>query len=320
MLKKSTIVALAGSLIVGGIGLSVVGMALGGKTQVSYGGIHQFFEKADASLQAISYVDDSGSKGIIKGENGVISERLGHFDKLDIKIGTVNLNIVEGEQYKIEIDIKRNVDLSYGIKGKTLHVKQKFEPQFNMGDLNTRQDGSITITVPRDMKLEEVEIESGVGQGLIENIKTKKLEMESGVGIVKIKEVIADETIISCGVGDLNIEGLTAEKIKVEGGVGSIKVYDLISNKLEASIGVGSVLLEGDVKGNIAIEGGIGGLELNLAGRESDYNYIIERGGGKITINGTKQSGVGDVKIQNDGRHDVEISVGLGEIKITTKE
>lgn len=320
MLKKSTIVALAGSLIVGGIGLSVVGVALGGKTQVSYGGIHQFFEKTDASIESISYVEDSRSKGLVKGESGVISESLGHFDKLDIEIGTVNFNIVEGEQYKIEVDIKRNVDLSYGIKNNTLHIKQKFEPQFNMGDLSTRLDGSITITIPRDMKLEEVEIESGVGQGLIENIKTKKLDMESGVGIVKIKEVIADEVIILCGVGDLNIEGLTAEKTKVEGGVGSIKAYDLISNKLEASIGVGSVLLEGDIKGNIAIEGGIGGLELNLAGRESDYNYLIERGGGKITINDTKQAGVGDVKIQNDGRYDIEISAGLGEIKITTKE
>lgn len=320
MLKKSTIIALAGSLIIGGIGLSIAGVALGGKTQVSYGGIHQFFEQADASFETIGYVDGNKGQNIIKKENSVISEKLEHFTNIDIAVGTIALNVVEGEAYKIDIDIKSHVALSYGVKGNTLYVKQKNEEYSHGINLNDVSDGSITITVPGAIKFEEIEIDLGVGMGLIEGIKTKELNIESGVGFVKIKQVIADEVNISGGVGNLEINGLTSEKTKVEGGVGSIQVYDLKSSKLEASIGVGSVLIEGDIDGNINIEGGLGGLELALVGRESDYNYSIERGAGKIIINETKQSGVGDVKVRNNAKYDVDISAGLGDIKIITKE
>lgn len=307
MLKKSTIVALAGCLIIGGIGLSVAGLALGGRTSISFP-----FNEFNNDIET----------GVV-GKRASVNEGIESFQNMDIDVGTVALNIVTGDTYKIEIDMDKSVDLEYRVSKDTLYIQQNHtSARFNLGvgGFNSDFEGTVTVTIPKDVKLSKVDIELGVGAGLIKDIQTRSLEMIIGVASTKIQDVVADDAVISGGVGKLEIDRLTSEKAEITGGVGEIDAYNLVSNALEAGIGVGQITLQGDIKGDIDIEGGVGSLALILEGKESDYNYYITRGGGNILINDNEHFGMEDVTIKNGARHDVEIDAGLGGVKIKTAQ
>lgn len=330
MLKKSTIVAIAGSLIVGGIGLSAVGLVLGGRSSVEFDSFLELGEPSFAEAYTVQASELEAELGevmdtVVNLETGEVTqtgwEKLEAFTNLKVEVGTVDFNIIQGEEYKIELDIKSHVDLTYNIKGDTLYVKQKNIDKYGLGDSfrNNMNDGKITVMIPEDITLDKVILNLGVGESLVENIKAHQLQINNGVGSMVINNVVAEDAHITGGVGDTYVEGLMTEKVIFDSGVGSVNASGLVSKSLEANMGVGDIYIQGDVQGDIEATGGLGELKLELEGKEKDYNYIISRGGGDITINGMNQFGLGDVKFDNGGKYDIEIEAGLGEIVIKTE-
>lgn len=329
MLKKSTIVAIAGSLIVGGIGLSTVGLALGGESSVHFDSFLELseptFEKeysqkiieAQSELRMTMDREEKLDTGEVKQKGW---EKLDGFSEMKVEVGTVNFNVVIGEDYKIEVDVKTNVDLSYDIRGEKLYIKQKNIEQYrrNNGFRSNLNDGTITVMIPQDAKLEEVILNLGVGEGHLEGITVNELEISNGVGSMNINNVVANNAHITGGVGDIKVEDFKVKGVVFDSGVGDLNVTSLVSDRLEANMGVGDVSIQGDIQGDIEIGGGLGSLRLELVGQEKDYNYFISRGGGHITINEMNQFGLGDVKVNNNSQYNIEIEAGLGEILIKT--
>ena len=247
-------------------------------------------------------------------------EKLDGFSEMKVEVGTVDFNVVIGEDYKIEVDVKTNVDLSYDIRGEKLYIKQKNIEQYrrNNGFRSNLNDGTITVMIPQDAKLEEVILNLGVGEGHLEGITVNELEISNGVGSMNINNVVANNAHITGGVGDIKVEDFKVKGVVFDSGVGDLNVTSLVSDRLEANMGVGDVSIQGDIQGDIEIGGGLGSLRLELVGQEKDYNYFISRGGGHITINEMNQFGLGDVKVNNNSQYNIEIEAGLGEILIKT--
>ncbi|MEG0579731.1 MAG: DUF4097 family beta strand repeat-containing protein, partial [Niameybacter sp.] len=306
MLRKSTIVALAGCLIVGGIGLSTAGLVLGGKTSIGF----------DGSGIRINGITNNIGEGASATS---ASEALQAFSKIDIDVDTIAIDIVVGNAYSIDVAVDSDVKISYGVENDRLFITQSVPNSFfnfNVDFFNDGTEGNIIVTIPGDVKLESTEIDFGVGTGNIKGIKTEELKMTIGVATTKIEDVVADEATISGGVGLLKIDGLTSDyaeiygdvgaveiknlvtnKAKLESGVGIFKANDVVSRGIDVTAGVGSISLQGDVQGDISVEGGVGTVTLDLDGAESDYNFDISRGVGSIKINNEIQHGLEDVKI-----------------------
>ena len=139
--------------------------------------------------------------------------------------------------------------------------------------------GTITVTLPADIELEEVELNLKAGELKAEQILAKDLEVNAGAGEVNILEFQAEEAEFACGAG--------------------------------------SVTASGDAGKKLAADCGVGELLLNLKGVKEDYNYDLECGIGEIRCADESYSGFGkDYTIDNHAAKNMEIECGIGQITV----
>ena len=203
---------------------------------------------------------------------------------LDIDMKCGDLKIKKADELKVETGSDK---IKVEQDGEKIKVKDETNSMFGCD----KQE--IFVYLP-DMTFEAVSIKSGAGRVEAESLK-------------------ADETYLSLGAGEVIIDELISKKPRVKTGAGSltIKSGELANSKLE--MGAGEAKISASLSGKNEIKCGVGRLELNLAGEKSEYSFDVEKGLGRVLLNGAEISndaniGVGETKIDIDG--------GIGEIDI----
>lgn len=316
MLKKSTLVGIGIALIGGGIGLSIIGITLGGHMGVSIGPKGMSFAP---SIKQVSTQIAENKSDTLGGRQIVNQEILPAFKNMDLEIGISEVELVTGSDYSITISMDKDIPIYYKVQGDTLFVEQEADKNWgaNLGMIDAK-NGLVVITVPTEVVLRESIIEAGVGDWLIDGLNLEDLEMTIGVGDVKIENVRAKKMDVTGGVGDTEIYDMNAESLIIEGGVGDIKAKSLISNEVELTANVGDVDIEGTFEGNITMEGGIGEMKLTTSLGEESYNYDIRKGIGKTKINGRKVGDLENYRQDNRAAYTLSIESGLGDVTINT--
>jgi len=205
---------------------------------------------------------------------------------IDLELSKSSVTIKQGEKFKVET-IDTN-DVIVKDANRKLVIKEKKKWFFN----NDR--GEIIIYVPNSIKLEKIEIESGVGVTIIDSISSYDLDIDLGAGRL---EVINSEF----------------DNIDIDGGAGTIDINTSILNNLDLDSGVGKINISSYVTGNSKVDCGIGEFNITLLGNKDDYTIITDRGIGTIKIDGVEQGnnvkyGTGDNKLELNG--------GIGSINV----
>lgn len=297
MLRKSTLVGIGIALIGGGIGLSIMGITLGGHMGVSIGPKGMSF---GPSLRQVSTQMTENKSNALGGRQIVNQEILPAFKNMELEIGISEVELVAGSDYSITISMDKDIPIYYKVQGDTLFVEQEADKNLgvNLGMIDAK-NGLVVITVPTEVVLRESIIETGVGDWLIDGLNLEDLEM-------------------TIGVGDVKIENVRAKKMDVTGGVGDIKANSLISNEVGLAAGVGNIDIEGTFEGNITMEGGIGEMKLTTSLGEESYNYDIRKGLGKTKINGRKVGDLENYRQDNGAVYTLSVESGLGDVTINT--
>ena len=224
--------------------------------------------------------------GIIGGFNrGTkdFTERYTNINNIEIDVNASSINIVKGDSFLVEAkgvsDNFRVID-----RRNTLEIEEDSFWFFN------NSSGEITIYVPSD--LNELVIDGGSGEILIEDITTNKLELDLGAGLININNSTFNNSDIDGGVGVLNANNTTFTNLSLDSGVGEVNI-------------------SGNIYGNSEIDGGIGEINLNLT-NESLYRFIVDKGLGDISVNGTSISGT-----YGSGENVIDIDNGIGAVNIT---
>lgn len=211
---------------------------------------------------------------------------------IDIDISTANIIVKSGNEFKIDAT---NMNKSFSSKEKNgkLVLKEK-DSWFWHRNVN----GSITVYVPYDVKLNELEIDNGAGEISIEGIRSYKLNVEQGAGRLEINDSQFDNT-------------------DIDGGAGEVKVTLSTLNNLDMDSGVGKIVMEALITGNSKIDCGVGELDITLLGKDSDYRILAQKGIGSIKIAGVNQS---NDSVYGSGTNRLELDGGVGSINIDFKE
>ena len=151
------------------------------------------------------------------------------------------------------------------------------------------------VTLPKDMKLEDLHIAAGAGDLLIEDFTVNELTLDAGAGSVKINNVEAHE-------------------VDINGGAGEIILSDVVFSDSDISCGVGLVKFDGKLLNDNDISAGVGELNLKIRGKQEDYDIKIEKGLGEIRIDGQKYKEV-DIR-HNNSKHSLDIEGGVGRINV----
>ena len=211
------------------------------------------------------------------------SEYYSNINSIEIDVNASSVNIVKGDSFLVEA---KGVSQNFKVNNRrnTLEIEEDAFWFFN------NSSGEITIYVPSD--LNELVIDGGSGEILIEDITTNKLELDLGVGLININNSTFNNSDIDGGVGILNANNTTFTNLSLDSGVGEVNI-------------------SGNIYGNSEIDGGIGEINLNLT-NESLYRFIVDKGLGDITVNGTSISGT-----YGNGENVIDIDNGIGSVNIT---
>lgn len=193
-----------------------------------------------------------------------------------IAFGKVIINY--GDEFKVEAEniqekyfelnthddiltIEYMINQKYGIK------KQKFH------------DPLITVIIPKDFTLQNLDLDIGASELKINDIKSKSSTLNSGAGII------------------------TANNIEF--------------NNLDLECGVGSTEIDGKINGDARVEVGLGSIDLDLIGDIDKYNISSECGLGSVNLNGQNFSGIGkNQKNTFDALYNIQIECGLGSVNL----
>lgn len=218
------------------------------------------------------------------GENTNISESYDDIKELVIDYRAGELNIVEGDEFKI---VAENVSKKYfvsKVENSIWTVSDKYDKTFWFfsGIDFHNKDRNVTIYIPKDYQLDLCKFTLGAGKLVAEDIKTQKIEVKVGAGEVKINSLTSKDADFDCGVGEITVSG--------------------------------------EITGDSNIKCGVGKIGLDLKGDPQSYNYSVKVGIGHTQINGDSYSGVSNKTINNnDATSKFTLDCGVGEIDVQIK-
>lgn len=204
-----------------------------------------------------SFTDDS-----LRGEN---------VRNLDLKIGGGTLLIQQGSGMSFQKE--GAAETQYYIEGDTFYIRQECPIGSDKADL--------TLTLPEDILLKEVQISMGAGQ----IITTGLLE--------------ASEVEVDMSAGEITMEEVKADSFSADVATGGILVKKLDAEKCDTNVSMGGITLQNSlVTGDFNATTSMGEISIYLRDSYENHNYDISCGVGDvemITERGEKRgfSGIG---------------------------
>ena len=193
--------------------------------------------------------------------------------KLDIELKYDELILEEGDSFCVRV---------YDDNGKNVTVKESSDTLKVRSTKKLSKTRKVYISYPKDVKLQELEIEMGAGTVYLNrDIETEKLSVEMGAGEFDSKNPV------------------TAKEADLEIGTGSMTFADLSAKKISGECGLGE-------------------LDLTMTGTQEDYNYDLECGVGNLDVGSDSYSGLGREKsISNTGAdRKLDLECGMGNVSV----
>lgn len=217
--------------------------------------------------------DDTESTGSNRPHQG--GETYDSFDAISMDISVADLNIQTGDTYSISYDCNRDKLVpKFHLDNGTLVVTQSKARHINFPG-STKCE--ITITVPADAILQDMNIDGSVGDMDFSSIRTEKSRFDFSVGDVDLKDSALGECTIDTSTGDIDLENCTFDNLKIDTSVGDVDV--ITSQDL------------GDY--NITLDTSVG--EVSVNGRSHKTHYEVQGDSGKKL---TVDNSTGDISLK----------------------
>jgi DUF4097 and DUF4098 domain-containing protein YvlB len=210
----------------------------------------------------------------------------------------------------------------HGIKDSTLSVTEKV---FHMHRvlrlfefLRDADKASIVISVPKDSSLDAVSVKNISGKTAIQGIQCQALEIRTASGKTSVAASHAAVFKARQTSGRLTVDGCTMENADVGTSSGNVEMKDTRPRGLKISSSSGNTTLSGIPTGNTEIQSTSGGITLDIADKKQNYDVDIDVSGGKIYIDGQKQTGRkrSSARRNGNGGNGLRLKTTGGDVKV----
>lgn len=278
MKAKKIVLLIALGVLLAGFLLWGIGAALGAKTLYLQNGE---ISVGDQPMGGFSIGSDNTASGSENGAAELPQQMQVSSLKLLPDVG--DLTVQPGDSWSLSYDLRYPERLRWSVDGDTLTV----EYDYPKGEYsNVSIDDSITLTFPRGLELERMEVESGMGS--------------------------------------IEVQDLTAQQIEVSGGMGNFDATNLnASRRLYIDAGMGDVDVSGSFGGEVELNCGMGSVSLEVLGASrEDFDYDLDVGMGSLSVEGIETDGFlgGEYKTNDGKERSITVDGGMGDVKISFAE
>lgn len=312
MKKKSIFLIIISSILGLGIILILAGLAFGGKVY-SFSIGRSTMESSKSVSHQLPAVSLSDTKDI---------------QNIDFDLSANKIEIKSGKEFGIQGGLLSENTVENG----TWTIKTNFSDYFYKFQIfglslpfpkarNTKKTyEKITITLPQDIKLQEIAITAAATELDIDLLNCETFDLDVSAGDVSINSLFVDTTDISRSAGALDIDKyqiLQSADIDCKAGDLNLgrKKYakENLCGNLDVTCSIGDADVYGKLTNNNYITCSLGDTTLYLVGRQSNYSVDHSSNSlGDITFSGEKQASSNTNEIY--GTLDVDCT--LGDINI----
>ena len=222
-MKKTIFLIILGIVTVGCIIYGTVYHVGGGLRNLRHSGIFISDDDSDGKL-SLHFDFDTDEE---KNDEHNLNQQLEAFSKIKINSSIMEIRIQEGDAFYINSYWNREwLRPEVSVRNGELIVEQHSGKKNKAGTNNCR----VTITVPADTKLGDIDIDSNVGE-----IKLRKLE--------------AEDVSINLNVGEISLRDVSFDNVSIDNNVGEVSIYTdarLDDYDISLSTDVGDVNVEGN--------------------------------------------------------------------------
>lgn len=195
---------------------------------------------------------------------------------IDLFAGQVEVRATSGNNITVET---KGISEKLGFKCRMDGNELKLTSKERLFRINNVGIGKIYVDIPKDLMLEEADIDVGAGTLYIEDISARELNVDVGAGEVSVDNFYAGEADFDCGAG--------------------------------------SITASGDVERELGMDCMTGEIIFTITGKEEDYNYDIECGVGEVICGEYSFSGLArEQTIDNRADKEIHIDCGIGSIEV----
>lgn len=225
---------------------------------------------------------------------------LDDFSNVEVNIDyNADVEIVTGNSYGIIIHYYGpDYSIAYSNENGVLRIKDKAkEKEYNIG--NQRDDNYVTIVIPADTKLSNVNILATSGDISLKAIQAKDIETLTYSGDSSFVDMII-------GIGDLQTYS------------GDIDVKGMQSSNVDMTSISGNITVKGKLYGNSTFEATSGDIVLACEDEEKKYSYNLSTTAGSIAVDGkVVEDDIGAKRsVQNSKENIIKATSTSGDIDI----
>ena len=250
-----------------GIGCIIIGLILG----VNWREIKSMVTNGYFSFTMFDWEDGSGIRW--DSETGDKEESFSGRKNLEVDVdySSVVLKNYDGSDVKVDARGIAATKFKVREKGNTLYIEDKTHRPVDSSE--------ITIYLPKDGQMQEVSLDAGAGEIILDTLNTHKFSSEIGGGRLYISEKLtAHEIDCSVGAGQMDLASLSGVSIELDCGAGQITA--------------------------------------TLEGTQEDYSLEAECGLGQIQFGDESYGSLNDQISSGDGNRRIELDCGVGQIDI----
>lgn len=194
----------------------------------------------------------------------------GKYKTFIVEAHSGNITLEGGQSYDLEIKIweKYENDVTLTIQNGKLVGETASGKPFAISTI----EGIIPINTTLD-------IETGAGNIMINDMEGKDFEVETGAGNLSFDNCNFTEMEFSTGAGNINVTNIKTDSIEMNTGAGNILIKSLVAIELDCNTGVGNIDIFNSTSKNADCNSGIG----NISVSESQFErHDFNTGIGKI--------------------------------------
>lgn len=178
---------------------------------------------------------------------------------------------VEGKNVSDKIEISKHRD--------TLMIKDVFK-WLTLG--NVGDDNKLTVYLPRDYQLDNVDFDIDAGLVTVEHLKAKNIDINIDAGAIEADSIISGYI-----------------RVDVDAGKATIDYLDSYDSDFECDVGA---------------------IEVIMRGKEVNYSYKASCDAGDVKIGSYQNDGVSDKYTKHGGKRKINVDVDAGSIEILMED
>lgn len=162
--------------------------------------------------------------------------------------------------------------------GNTLYVESRYRFHFLMSIKTTRY--LYRLTIPSDMQLQSIEIETKLGNVVLKEINSKELSIKEHLGDIRLTQVWSETMKLTQKMGEIDYVGSHPGTMELKNAMGSINIVidDYASSfNYDLSTNMGTVKVNGDVSEGFHTA-------LKRTNKDAEYQIIAQNRMGDIKL------------------------------------